>query len=85
MRASLIVEANYDDLDDREALRVDRLVQSLRILATRVEDDYKQRRSEHNKYGTFYQIYNFEAGSKPASKRGDNASKLVLNLGEKNV
>ncbi len=79
MRLSLIVEADYGDLHDQEALKKDHLVSTLKLLAHRIEVDYRERNSEQNKYGVFFQRYNVQAGNAPARLRGDNAAQEVLN------
>ena len=79
MRLSLIVEADYTDLADKDALTRDKLVANLRLLAQRVETDYRERNSEENKYGVFYQIYNLTAGAAPKRLRGDSVSQEIVN------
>lgn len=79
MRLSLIVEADYTDLADKDALTRDKLVANLRLLAQRIETDYRERNSQQNKYGVFYQIYNLSAGAAPARSRGDSISQEILN------
>jgi len=86
MRLSLIVEADYNDLSDREALTREHLAQSLKILAARIEDDYKNRKSEQNKYGVFYQHYTVDTGSKyPKRLRHDSASQEIVNQTQLNL
>ena len=41
MRVSLVVEADYDDLTDQDALKQENLAANLRLLAQRIETDYK--------------------------------------------
>lgn len=79
MRVSLVVEADYDDLTDQDALKQENLAANLRLLAQRIETDYKERNSEQNKYGVFYQIYQLSAGAAPGKLRGDSVSQEILN------
>lgn len=82
MRISLIVEADYSDLHDKDALTREKLEANLRLLAQRVEVDYRHRNGEQNKYGVFYNIYKLEAGSLAARHRADNVAQEILNQTE---
>lgn len=79
MRISLIVEADYSDLTDKDALTRDNLLANLKLLAQRIETDYRDRKSQQNKYGVFYQIYNLTAGAVPGRLRADSVSQEILN------
>lgn len=79
MRLSLVVEADYDDLHDKDALKREKLVSNLELIAHRIEDDYKNHRSEQNKYGVFYQVYTLQAGGAAAKLRNDNVAQEILN------
>jgi hypothetical protein len=80
MRLSLIAEADYNDLHDKKAMTRETLVDNFRILAARIEADYKDHKSEQEKYGVFYQIYRIDVGGSPKSERSDSASQGILNL-----
>ena len=78
MRVVITVEADYDDLHDQNALKADGMAANLKQIAKQIENDYKHHTSEHEKYGTFFQIYRMDAGSNPAKKRADNTAKEIL-------
>ena len=81
-KLSIVAEADYNDLEDREAFSLEHLAQSLRLIAARIESDYKNHRSEQEKYGIFWQHYTVDSGSKPKRKRTDTASQQILKLAE---
>ena len=81
-KISIVVEADYNDIEDRQALTADHLAQSLRIIALQVERDYKYHKSEQEKYGVFWQHYTVDSGSKPKRQRTDTAAQQILNLSE---
>lgn len=74
------MQADYNDVEDRQALTADHLAQSLRIIAKQVEHDFKNHNSEQEKYGTFWQHYTVDSGSRPKRERHDDAAQLILNL-----
>lgn len=79
MKISLIVEADYSNLHDQTRMRRKPLEDQLIMLAKRVENDYKNRNSEQNKYDLFYKLYVVDEGSKPGGQRTDTATRKVLN------
>lgn len=79
-KLSIVAEADYNDLEDREAFSLEHLAQSLRLIAARIESDYKNHRSEQEKYGIFWQHYTVDSGSKPKRKRTDTAAQQILKL-----
>lgn len=81
-KISIVVQADYNDVEDRQALTTDHLAQSLRIIAKQVEHDFKNHNSEQEKYGTFWKHYTVDSGSKPKSERHDDAAQQILNLVE---
>lgn len=82
MKLSVIVEADYDDLHDQKALTREAMEGNLKIIAKRIEDDYKNRVSEQNKYGVFYQMYKMDAGAAPGRLRADNTVQEILKQAE---
>jgi hypothetical protein len=84
-KISIVVQADYNDVEDRQAMTEDHLAQSLRIIAKQVDHDFKNHRSEQEKYGIFWQHYTVDSGSKPKRNRADTAAQQILNLvdGEK--
>ena len=84
-KISIVVQADYNDIEDRQALTAEHLAQSLRIIAKQVEHDFKNHNSEQEKYNTFWQHYTVDSGSRPKRKRHDDAAQQILNLvdGEK--
>lgn len=79
-KISIVVQADYNDVEDRQALTADHLAQSLRIIAKQVEHDFKNHNSEQEKYGTFWQHYTVDSGSRPKRERHDDAAQQILNL-----
>lgn len=79
MRVSIVVEADYNDIHDQVNLKFETLQSHFRLLAQRVETDYRNRNGEQNKYGVFYQIYKLDAGGLPKRQRQDNAANAALN------
>lgn len=78
MKISLIVEADYTDLQDKDALQREKLEANLRLLAQRVEADYRDHNSQQNKYGVFYQLYTLNVGGQPSRLRKDTAAQAAL-------
>lgn len=78
MKISICVEADYDDLEDRHALKREELEKSLGLIARRIEVDYRNKKSEHEKYGTFFQVYTVAAGSRPKRLRADDTANEIL-------
>jgi hypothetical protein len=78
MRVSITVEADYDNLDDREALTPKRLTDELTMIAKIIDQDYRGHHGEHEKYGTFFQVYNIKAGSKPSYLRNDGVANEIV-------
>ena len=85
MRISLIVEADYNDLHDKQALNVGNLSETLKAIAYSVEGDYRNHNSEQNKYGIFYQTYKVDVGAAPSRQRGDSVAQEIVNQMELNL
>jgi hypothetical protein len=81
-KISIVVQADYNDVEDREAFSLEHLAQSLRLIAARIESDYKNHRSEQEKYGLFWQHYTVDSGSRPKRERHDDAAQQILKLVE---
>lgn len=79
MRISLVVEADYNDIHDQANLKFETLQSHLRLLAQRVETDFRNRNGEQNKYDVFYQIYKLDAGGLPKRQRKDDPAQNALN------
>mgnify|MGYP003378127233 CR=1 FL=1 len=81
-KISIVVQGDYNDVEDRQALTVEHLAQTLRIIAKQVDHDFKNHNSEQEKYGTFWQHYTVDSGSRTKTERNDDAAQQILNLAQ---
>lgn len=83
-KISLVIEADYNDVEDRAALTFEHLTQSLKLIALQAERDYKDHNSDQEKYNVFYKCYTVDSGSKRKRERHDTAAQQILHLVEGN-